>query len=552
LHITSTLMTGIITRFALTAALALPFSHQLIAQDAFTSFAGSYQGLLIEQSGGVLAGKIDFATTARGVVSGVLQLKNRKTYRFKGSLTSTGDSATLSNLDVIKPTESLSLKLTLILNANGSFNVIGSASLPDFSGGFIGREGTCSRLSTYTSKSNECPWAGQFTMAFHTPRNEGSASPPGGASVASASVKPNGAMAVKGILADGTKFTASGRPSEDQSYHFFFNVHKTAGSYFTTSFRLSARDDGWYQAEGAQASARWAKSPRSEDKSFPSGFDVRLKTDIVEWKKPSQGQQLRDLLGFGAVNALSTSFSGAVSAADYANFLPTSLGLSEKNAFRVASAQGGPGLPDETAWSKIFAGRIDANTGLISAVLNVENNISGQKVKRKIIINGVSMQLESDDLSEPFAFGHLLIPPLASTTDTLSSGNFQLVGPMTENPLFVSASNTAGDYSAVLTMVAAATPAPSGAPANGSTARFAVASNLRVLTFNGRKISLQGDSRPVSLVYSDAAKSPMNNLTVTLFLHPNGAVRDIAVQYVQVAGFVPKIRNYTSNAVTKK
>lgn len=545
-------MTRLITRLALSAALTAVLSLQLVAQDSFTNFAGSYQGLLIGEGGGLPVGRIDFAATAKGAISGALQLKNRKTYRFKGSLTSTGDSATLNNLDVIKPKANASLKLTIILSASGSFTASGDASLPDFSGGFIGREGTCSRLSTYTSKSNECPWAGQFTMAFHTPQNEGSTTPPGGASVASASVKPNGAMAVKGILADGTKFTASGRPSEDQHYHFFFNVHKTAGSYFTTSFQLSTRDDGWYQAEGAQASARWAKSPKSEDKSFANGFDTTLQTDIVEWKKPSQGQQLRDLLGFGAVNALSTSFSGAVSAADYANFLPTGLGLSEKNAFRVASAQGGPGLLDETAWSKIFAGRIDANTGLISAVLNVENNISGQKVKRKIIINGVSMQLESDDLSEPFAFGHLLIPPLASTTDTLSSGDFQLVGPMKENPLFASASNTAGDYSAVLTMVAAATPAPSGAPANGSTARFAVASNLRTLTFNGRKISLQGDSRPVSLVYSDAAKSPMNNLTVTLFLQPTGAVRDIAVQYVQVAGFVPKIRNYTSNAVTKK
>ncbi len=68
-------------------------------------------------------------------------------------------------------------------------------------------------------------------------------------------------MVIKDTVVDGSKITASARPSEDGSYRFLFGVRKTAGIYCTTIFRLTDRGDVWYHVVNGQGTARWAKSP---------------------------------------------------------------------------------------------------------------------------------------------------------------------------------------------------------------------------------------------------------------------------------------------------
>lgn len=533
------------------AAGLLLLGAPLIAQDAFTSFAGTYQGLLVEAPSGDPAGRIDFTITSKGSLSGSLLLKNQKSYKFKRALTLAGDAASTDEFDVVKPKVDLALKLSLTIADDGSFTVDGNALVPNFTGDFVQLEDSASRLRFYKAKTDNCPWAGVFGLAFHDAVNNGDETPPGGASIGSATIKPDGVMSVKGTLADGTKFTASARPSEDGTYRFFIGVHKTAGSYFTTFFRLTKRDDDWYHVAADQGSARWAKSPNSKDKSYRDGFDASFDASVVQWKAPGKGETLRDLLGLGSDNVLAIDFFGGLSPVTYKNFLPTSLGLTLKNTFRIASTAGNQSVINESNWAKIFAGKVDPKTGLISVTLNISDTVSGKTLKRKIVTNGVFLQLENDELTVPYAYGHMLIPPLVKGEPILSGG-FDMPGPVQLDPLYAAAGNTAGTYTAVLTMLEGATPMPTGVPPNGATVNFTLSGNLRELNFNGRKIPLQGDSRPTSLVYSDATSKPTNNLTVTLYLNGSGVVHSLATQYFQVAGFTVKVRNHTSNNVTKQ
>lgn len=529
------------------------FCSTLVAQDAFNNFAGTYQGLLVENPAGAPLGRVDFTVTSKGALSGALLLKDQKSYKFKStlSLNAIDNTAGLTNFDVVKPKEGLELKLSLEIALNGSFTVIGNALLPSLTAGFVEAENSTARLRLYKAKTDECPWAGTYTMAFQYTSNNGVTTPPGGTSIGSATIKTDGVMSAKGTLADGTKFTISARPSEDGTYRVFFGPHKTVGSYFTTLFRLSPRSDGWFHVAEGQSTARWVKSPNSKDKSYRDGFDADLNTSVVQWKPPGKGEALRDVLGLGASNIIDIDFFNGLSPSTYANFLPTSIGLNSNNTFRIASALGGPPISDEKSWAKICSGKVDPKTGLITITINITDTVAGKTIKRKVVVNGAFVQLDSDLLDQPYAFGHLIIPPLDAKTGTLTSGGFDLPGPIAVDELLAATGNTAGTYSAVLTMLPNPTPLPTGAPANGATVNFTVSNNLSELTFNGRKVTLIGDSRPVSLVYSDATKSPTNNLTVTLYLNGSGVVQSLATQYFQVSYPTIKIRNHTSNTIRK-
>lgn len=113
----------------------------------------------------------------------------------------------------------------------------------------------------------------------------------------------------------------------------------------------------------------------------------------------------------------------------------------------------------------------------------------------------------------------------------------------------------AGTYTSVFSHISYGLPAPSSAPANGATVNFTVSSDLQTLTFNGRTLPLSGDSRPVSLSYTDATTSPTNNVQVTLFLNEGGVVTHYTGQYFASPGSVPPtpdVLAFESSSVTKQ
>lgn len=547
-------------------ALGIIASANINAQDTFTPYAGTYQGLLLDNSNNAPVGRVDITLTSKGALSSVITLTDQKTYRFatKTTLDEVNDWAEVENFNVVKP-KTLPVPLSFVANlyvkSNGTFDFTGTATLPGYTGSFTVDSATASKLRFYKAKTDECPWAGTYTLAYPDPDNLGATAPPGGVCIGSGAIKTDGVLTLKSTLADGTKITGSARPSQDGTYRFFVLVHKTVGSYFANVFTLVPQGGTRY-ADNSNGWARWSKSANSKDKAYPLGFNVEFKSYVKQWVPPGKGETLQGILGMSDDKVLDIDFFNGLNTTTYSKFLPSQLGLTLKNTFRVASGLTGSPTPlYPELWAKIFSGKIDPKTGLMTLTLNIEDTeVTGTPPrtrnvvkKRKIVINGVYQQLLSNDLTVPYAYGHLLIPPLDPKTQTVLSGGLNLPGPVEVDPFVANAAATAGTYTTRLTLLTGATPPPSNLPpvAPASTT-FTISSNLKEMVFNGRKIPLKGDSRPVSLVYTNADKSVRDNVTVTVYLNGAGRVQSLATQYFQVSGITVKVRNHTSNDVTKQ
>ncbi len=480
-------------------------------------------------------------------------MTNRRIYRFKNSVSfnEIDNQARLESLAVVRPTATQELTLSLTIKSDGTFTASGNSMLPGITTEFVDAEDSGVRVRAFHAKTDPCPWAGKYTFAFNNLTNNGTTTPPGGDSIGTATVRGDGLMTLRGTLADGTRFSVNSRPSEDGTYLVFFTPGKTLGSYFQSTFTISQRADEWYHVAENQGTARWVKPANARDLTYRDGFDASLDVQMVEWKSPAKGQLLRDFLGFGEFNIVDINFFGGLSTTTYADFLPTSLGLTARNSFRVASAAGRPSVMNESAWAKIFSSKINPSTGLITVRINITDLVNGKSVRRAVTVNGVFVQLEDIDLSKPYAFGHLLIPPLDRKTGTITSGGFNLPGPFEEDEILLANANTAGTYTAVLEMLPNPSPMPTGIPGNNATVNFTISPDLQNITFAGRKLPLVGDSRPVSLAYTDAQKKSTNNATVTVYLNGSGQVHALATQYFQLSGITVRIRNHNAISVTK-
>jgi len=377
-------------------------------------------------------------------------------------------------------------------------------------------------------------------------------------------VSTAGVMTVAGKLADGTAFTGSMKPSSDGRHFLFLTPYTTTiGGYFVSSFQLTQRSDNkWHVADGTAAYTKWKKVPYSKDKLFPGGFgplDVFL--TMAQWTAPvgiSQnvgtvtGIDRTKIFGFGLENVINTT--------TYAARLPLKLGLNANNTFRVAEGGvGSPLIPLTAEWAKRFTGKVDPKTGLVTLSLFIEDVLpiippatkAKPPVKRTVAFTGVMFQLLPSDPS-PIASGLAVVPPL-TTADATVIGNFGFTGPVVVDPIYASAANTAGNYTVRVNMLEPATPSTTGSPADEQVVPFTIASDLSSMKFFGRTIPLGGDSRPVSLVFSDASqKTAFNNLTVTVFLNTStGAITGMNANYYQVQISIPpvvKIRTFDADS----
>ncbi len=522
-------------------------------------FAGTYEALLrtptVEEPMKPF-GRIEVTAASTGKVSGKLTVNNGKTYGFSGNLEVTVDDEArpVGGEDIVAVKGPFGMSLVLIdftLGLDGSFEVNGLSMLENFSGHILHVPGSAGKIASF-AKLNPCPWAGAYTVAFSDPETEDARDFPGGAGYGSVVIAPTGVLTLKGKLGDGTKITASAKPSADGRYRLSLNPYKTAGSYFNALFQLTQRaDDKYHVADGEAAEVSWQKAENSKDKAYPLGFGpLDLFLTLAPWEAPAKGETLAQQLTLGGNQVFEIGLGNALPAARS----PSQLGLTAKNTFRVAAGKtGSPSALDVAAWSKIFSGKIDPKTGIYTAVLNLEDLVSGKTVKRKVTIEGVLFQtLTYGDFA--IAQGLVLVPPLAPAT-TITSLPTTFEGPFVTDALFASAAATAGNYQALLEMLEPGTAAPSGIPADGELVDVSISSDLTSLTFFGRKIPLSGDSRPTSLVFSDAAKNIRNNLTVTVHLNvATGVVIGLSANYYQIAGSFPpemRVRTFTSDTVTK-
>jgi hypothetical protein len=211
---------------------------------------------------------------------------------------------------------------------------------------------------------------------------------------------------------------------------------------------------------------------------------------------------------------------------------------------------GSPSPILDTLWAGYFTLNVAPTTGLMTGSLKIEDSVPSTIlgrpatiVKRTITISGVMLQLPAGG-GASFAHGQLSIPPLRALTETTKTSAFHFDGPVTVDPLIAATAGTAGTYTTIVDLLDnGGLVYPTGIPANGANVTLVISPDLKSLTFNGRKLPLAADSRPVGLIYADTV-SPVK-LAITLYLNlATGNVTSGATNYVQpvVSGYSVSLR----------
>lgn len=532
---------------------------------------GNYQGML-QVPGvpeGTPFGRIEFATLPTGKASGKLILIDKKSYSFTMTLTPNGESteaagnATLVQKAATKSTPAQSLTLALNIKNDGTFTASGGlslATLPSISA-YQQLTGAAFKVVTFVPKKNDCPWIGAYTGAF-TDAVPSGANVPSGAGYVAGVVGTNGEMKVTGRLADGAGITGSLKPSADGRYFLLLTPYSVGIGYFATSFQLSQRSDSrWHVADGEAAWTKWAKAANTKDKAFRVAFGpVDLFLTLMQWVPPPAKQSVADVLGLDATKVFSIGLENVIDPVKHAKWLPLKFGMNANNTLRVAEgATGSPGAFFPAEWAKFMTAKVDPKTGVLSLTIkNIEDTITPplparpKIIKRTVNFHGVMFQLAAGD-SSPIANGFGTVPPLVST-DPAVFGGFDFKDVIVD-PFIAKSAGTAGTYNVTLDMLASPLVLPDGAPPDNTATSFTISSDLRSLTLLGRTIPLVGDSRPGSLVFTDAKKTPTKNLTVTVFLNiGTGVVEGMNANYFQAARPLPRQRSYVhvSNTLIKQ
>lgn len=563
---------------------------------------GNYQALLYTGSDntGTPAGLLTLTITKTGTATGKLTTVENKTYPIttkfdyttdaKGKAALLGTAAPLTAINITRPKmSSLGLALTLENLSSGPVLKV-QLTEPE----------APTRLSNSGFKNvvfapkTSATWAGKYTLAFEL-AEQAPAGAPEGSGYATGTVTTTGLLNLVGKTGDGVAFTAALPAGPDQNYVAYLNPYKTAGSFFGGKITLVSRTSGGVHhlpAPDPDVDFKIQKAPKSTDTAYKQGYGpLGLLLTMEPWQTvpaAPKGQTLGTMLGLTPEKVFSLAFQGGFTPASYPTRIPTSLGLNANNTFRIAAGLAGSPSPIyQDQWSKFFTLKVDPATGKITGSLTLEDTLpivppatTAKPVKRKLTLEGVMLQLESGD-SSPFAQGFILVPPVNPKTDTTLSGMFAFEGGSVQVDPFIAASAaTAGQYTIKVNrffeydldgfqgpgVTVNITGTMVGTPADDAVVPFTIAPDLKSLTFFGRKIPLTGDSRPVSLVYTDATeKNVKNTLKVIVFLDGNGQPNALAVDYMQllaaristalpppigtrtVAGQVPGIASYVEN-----
>lgn len=373
-------------------------------QLAVTTFpsgmVGSFEGLL-EDGDGLPAGKVSLVVTTTGVFTGKLTAADTKTYSLKGTLVLNGDYTTGSaSVSVSRGTGITPYSLTVSVSSGSVF----SASLAG-----VGDTESGVKLKTYASGQTSV-WAGAYTLTLGDPVNLGVTTAPEGHGYATAKIGTTGALVVKGKLADSTALTGTFAVAEDGSYRLYVKPYKTAGNYLGGWLTLTERTDTAGRYEASSPDFYWKKPAAATDKLYPAGFGpVGLTVELQKWVAPVAPVSLASVLGLNASGgslALAMDGGGITNDAPNTYTLPVTLTLGATGLVTVADAT------NPTLWSL----KVKTTDGSFSGGFTLKDGA----LSRKVTLQGVFLQQPSPVTDTVIARGYYLVPPVVSTSPTLS------------------------------------------------------------------------------------------------------------------------------------
>lgn len=537
---------------------------QLRADTFPTTLAGGYQALLYygDEATGTPAGILKLTVTTTGSLTGSLITTENKTYPLPAGkfiyTTATDTAEVVGGLSIKRTGVGVTpLALTLsIANATQVLSVVLSGNTGVFSspGVTVNAVSTTGFRNLTLAARTTADIAGKYTMAMPLAA-AAAAGTPGGSGYATVAISTAGLMTFTGKAGDGTALTASLTPGPNRNYLLFLNPNTRALSYLAGKLNLTARPDSGFHIVPATTGVdlQWAKVGKTTDVSYRSGIpNVGLRVSMEPWKTVPTvpaGQTLGTFLGMGEDKVFDLSIAGDFNPANYGSRIPTKLGLTKLNKFRVAG--GIAGAPDpitaSAEWVKYVALAVAPTTGLVTGTIKISDSVPvlgkpNITVLRTLTFSGVMLQPPAGNTA-PFAHGFFTIPPLNIKTETTTTNSFAFSGPVVVDPIIIAAAGTAGSYTTIVyRRPNGGLLYPTSCPISGFNVAFTISPDLQTLTFNGRVLKLGGgDSRPVALVYTDldpVKPDPArvkDNATVTFYLAANGRVQTGFASYNQFA-----------------
>lgn len=522
-----------------------------------SSMTGLFETLLVEgdEVTGLPLAKVEINVLSTGKFTGKLTFTEKSTPALNGTFTLSEDSSSAEVLNglILKRTGLPDLKLELKLLATSvleaKLSVPSSPAVPVR----LSTQGV--KIKTYAAQEIS-PWANTYTLSLSYPTPTG-ASNPAGHGYASVKIDNKGVLSLTGKTGDGTALTLKASPAADGSYRIFLKPYgaAVADNFLSGWLKLVTRSDNKFHIPtGSPTSELYWRKPATtpSDKQYRSGFGpLVINPVLTPWTTPKLPQTLGSILGIEPSKVFDIDFTNAFSTTTYAARTPVRLGLTAKNLLAVTEGGSGspsPFLPAE--WAKLFSIKVNPATGVLTGSLTLYDEISTpqpfpklplvKKITRKVVLEGVLHQLLTIG-SGDFAHGYVLVPPLDPKTATQISGAFSFNGPVIDDPIVAASANIPGTYSVQVNQLPnGGLPLPSGIPANNAIVPFTISSDLKSMVFNGRTIPLVGDSRPSALLYTDSKKTPLNNLSVTVFLNSSGAITHLSMMYFQANRPLPK------------
>ncbi|TDU70636.1 SdrD B-like protein [Prosthecobacter fusiformis] len=400
---TSAKVTSVGGTYPITAKSGLAANYTLIYRQGtlvVEGFAAGYEALLAD-GGNLPSGKLSLTVASSGkTFSGTMALAGEtSTLRLSGALItnflterSTGAATVLSQ----GATYAVSFTLTLKGELTGTLtkNSQPLATFPD---------GQRLLLLPSGAKVN---FSGAYTGVLE-PAQPLVVGVPRGAGWARATVSTRGAIALVGKLGDGTAFTTSVLPSQEEtpSYRLWVQPYKPARveTFLSGTFEMQPNSLNSQRFLVTEPSLVWAKAPWPTDKSYPLGFvPLTIGLTLDPWVKPTATLPLTSLLGLtGDTFVVLHSATGSTSHAS----LPTTMTLSSRNVFVV------PGINNLTKWKTTLNTTNGTFTGSFE--------LMDAGVKRVAIISGVLRQPAGNDV-QLIGDGNFVIPATPGGVETVS------------------------------------------------------------------------------------------------------------------------------------
>lgn len=385
------------------------------------TFAGQYEGLLITEAPTLTVGKLELTVLANsiGFTGKMTTSKELTAVSFKGNLIPDffENSAYASASATVGKGETAStyrFEFRLRLNEDGSCDVsraVGTqAGEPDY---FAYTENL--RQLQLLSGKPPVSYAGAHTVVLAPPEyiTSGTNALPGGWGYATAAIDAKGKLTLAGMLADGTKITASLLPDADAGYRVF--VLPYAGrldSHLAVDLQLEDHPDltGRKYTPESTVSYEWSKAPKTGEANYRDGFlntegDLQLDPWLPPVAKPT-AITLAQRLKLGQTGLMVVSYH------DLPEALDTELA---ETANMDATGKVSTPAPNTSGWKMSIAAATGVFTGSYTA-------LDGTK-STTVNFTGVMRQpLLSEGARALLGAGYGIVPQLTgATSGTLSS-----------------------------------------------------------------------------------------------------------------------------------